>query len=95
MLKSKGQKEILKRRKFLLTADSPEENTCSGGGANGSQIGDDRRDYEDEDIMHDPNIDESVPYFWIFIKLKINLFFNSYNKFLVIFSFNLINFKNN
>ena len=56
LLKSKGQKEILKRRKFLLTADSPEESSSG-------MMVDDRRELEEEDMMHDPNIDESVPYF--------------------------------
>lgn len=56
LLKSKGQKEILKRRKFLLTADSPDDNTEG-------LVQEERREQEEEDMMHDPNIDESVPYF--------------------------------
>lgn len=63
LLKSKGPKEILKRRKFLLTADSPEESAPiqDNGGDNEALIRE-RKVQEEEDLMHDPNLDESVPY---------------------------------
>lgn len=67
LLKSKGQKEILKRRKFLLTADSPDDVTTLNERAGdltteNDEIQRQRKELEEEDLMHDPNVDESVPY---------------------------------
>ena len=64
LLSTKGQKQILKRRKFLLTADATDETAAN---ANASETADDalarvRKEQEEEDLMHDPNMDESVPY---------------------------------
>ena len=54
----------MKRRKFLLTADATDETAAN---ANASETADDalarvRKEQEEEDLMHDPNMDESVPY---------------------------------
>lgn len=65
LLKSKGQKEILKRRKFLLTADSPEDTADlgdKGGSLENEELIRQRKEIEEEDLMHDPNLDETVPY---------------------------------
>jgi hypothetical protein len=62
-LKQKGQKEIHKRRKFLLTAESPEEAQTMDNGVEDESLSKQRRELEEEDLMHDPNIDETVPYF--------------------------------
>ena len=50
-----------------MTADSPEETlqaSANEGYIENEQLQRHKKDLEEEDLLHDPNIDESVTYLW-------------------------------